>query len=74
MPCLGLPYPSRRDRPSLDPMANRALSDAERLGYSLLATVSLDEFLYVHNADYSGLNFFTQRVLTGPYSLLNWPR
>ena len=55
-------------------MANRALGDAERLGYSLLATVSLDEFLYVHDADYSGLNFFTLGVLTGPYSLLNWPR
>jgi len=57
-PCLGLPYPSRWDRPSLDPMANRAFGDAERLGYSLLATVSFDEFLYVHDADYSDLNFF----------------
>ena len=56
-PCLGLPYPSRWDRPSLDPMANRALGDAKCLGYSLLATVSLDEFLYVHDADYSCLNY-----------------
>ena len=55
-------------------MADSALGDAERLGYSLLATVSLNEFLYVHDADYSGLNFFAQRVLTNPYSLLNWPR
>jgi len=39
-------------------MANRAFGDAERLGYSLLATVSFDEFLYVHDADYSDLNFF----------------
>ena len=53
-------------------MANRALGDAERLGYSLLATVSLDELLYVHDADYSGLNFFTLEVLTPvPYSVLN---
>jgi hypothetical protein len=55
-------------------MANSALGDAERLGYSLLATISLNELLYVHDADYSGLNFFTLGLLTGPYSLLNWPR
>ena len=55
-------------------MANCALRDAERLGYSLLATVSLNELLYVHDADYSGLNFFTLGLLTGLYSLLNLPR
>jgi len=59
-PCLGLPYPSRWDRPSLDPMANCALGDAERLGYSLLATVSLNEFLYVHAASLARFTFFAQ--------------
>ena len=38
-------------------MAHGTFGHAERLGYSLLATVSLDEFLYVHDADYSCLNY-----------------